>query len=202
MRAGTTVRGTGFGPYTVLDLHALPEDGKGYELEDGWLIEMPASTRHNWTLQTLAKILERAAGAADSPVVVCYGGEWELSTPAGVRKPDIYVVSRDLVRASVFDESPRIISGTEALLAVEVISPGSGSERTDRVRKVTEYAEVGIPQYWLVEHTPHLSAQVLQLDGTAYVADPVVHEGSLVQATVNADKPFSVKFDPADLLVF
>lgn len=25
----------GFGPYTVLDLHELPEDGKGFELEDG-----------------------------------------------------------------------------------------------------------------------------------------------------------------------
>jgi Putative restriction endonuclease len=36
----------------------------------------------------------------------------------------------------------------------EVISPGSGSERTDRLRKVGEYARLGIPQYWIVEHTP------------------------------------------------
>jgi hypothetical protein len=31
MRARTSVHGTQFGPYTVLDLHALPEDGKGLE---------------------------------------------------------------------------------------------------------------------------------------------------------------------------
>jgi hypothetical protein len=36
----------------------------------------------------------------------------------------------------------------------EVISPGSGSERTDRLRKVGEYVRLGIPQYWIVEHTP------------------------------------------------
>lgn len=32
----------GFGPYTVLDLYELPEDGKGFELEDGWLVEVAA----------------------------------------------------------------------------------------------------------------------------------------------------------------
>jgi hypothetical protein len=30
MRARTSPHGTQFGPYTVLDLHELPEDGKGY----------------------------------------------------------------------------------------------------------------------------------------------------------------------------
>jgi hypothetical protein len=39
MRARTSPHGTQFGPYTVLDLHELPEDGKGFELEDGWLID-------------------------------------------------------------------------------------------------------------------------------------------------------------------
>jgi Uma2 family endonuclease len=39
-------------------------------------------------------------------------------------------------------------------LVAEVISPGSGSERTDRLRKVSEYARLGIPQYWIIEHTP------------------------------------------------
>jgi Uma2 family endonuclease len=184
----------------VLDLHALPDDGKGHELEDGWLIEVAASARHNWTVRTLARILERAADEAASPVVVCDGGEWEVSTPAGVRKPDVFVISRDMARAAILDESPKLIPGSELFLAVEVISRGSGSERTDRIRKVMEYAALGIPQYLLVEHTPHLSVQVLRLEEGAYVAGAVIGEGAVVTATVDADKPFSCSFDPADLL--
>ena len=76
MRARTSPHGTQFGPYTVLDLHELPEDGKGLELEDGWLIEVAASSRHNWALRTLARIIERAAAEAGSQAVVCDGGEW------------------------------------------------------------------------------------------------------------------------------
>ncbi|MBO0825448.1 MAG: Uma2 family endonuclease [Actinobacteria bacterium] len=200
MRARTHAPGVRFGPYTVLDLHSLPDDGKGFELEDGWLIEMAASSRHNWVLRSLARVLERAAADAESPIVVCDGGEWEISTPAGVRKPDVFVVSREVARAAIIDELPKLIPGTELHLVAEVISPGSGSERTDRLRKVTEYAGLGIPQYWIVEHAPRLSVQILTLADGGYTAGPVVMEGTRLDATVDADKPFTVSFDPADLL--
>jgi hypothetical protein len=131
-RARTSPHGTQFGPYTVLDLHELPEDGKGLELEDGWLIEVAASSRHNWALRTLARIIER----------------------------------------------------------------------TDRLRKVGEYARLGIPQYWIVEHTPQLSVQVLTLADGIYTAAPTVTQGARLEVVIHADKPFTVSFDPADLLDF
>jgi Uma2 family endonuclease len=202
MRTRTSGHGALFGPYTILDLHELPEDGKGFELEDGWLIEVAASSRHNWVLRTLARIIERAAADASSPVVVCDGGEWEISTPAGVRKPDVFIVPRETARAAIIEESPKLISGAELLLVAEVISPGSGSERTDRLRKVSEYASLGIPQYWIVEHSPRLCVHVLTLTGATYTAAPPTLEGTRLQAEVNADKPFTVSFDPADLLEF
>ena len=34
-----------YGPYTLYDLDALPEDGKRYELADGWLTELPGAPR-------------------------------------------------------------------------------------------------------------------------------------------------------------
>jgi Uma2 family endonuclease len=202
MRARTSARGVQFGPYTVLDLHELPEDGKGFELEDGWLIEVAAGSRHNWALRNLARIVERAAVDAGSQVVVCDGGEWEISTPAGVRKPDVFVVPRETARAAIIEESPKLIPGAELLMVAEVISPGSGSERADRLRKVSEYASLGIPQYWIVEHTPRLSVQVLLLTGEAYAAAPAIIEGTQFEAEIEADKPFAVSFDPADLLDF
>ena len=202
MRARTSAHSSQFGPYTVLDLHELPEDGKGFELEDGWLIEVAASSRHNWALRTLARIIERAAADGGSQAVVCDGGEWEISTPAGVRKPDVFIVPRETARAAIIEESPRLIPGTELYLVAEVISPGSGSERTDRLRKVSEYARLGIPQYWIVEHTPQVSVQILTLADGTYTASPTVAEGTRLQAEINADKPFTVSFDPADLLDF
>ena len=202
MREWTSAHGAQFGPYTVLDLHELPEDGKGFELEDGWLIEVAASSRHNWALRNLARIVERAAVDAGSRVAVCDGGEWEISTPAGVRKPDVFVVPRETARAVIIEESPKLIPGAELLMVAEVISPGSGSERADRLRKVSEYASLGIPQYWIVEHTPRLSVQVLLLTGEAYAAAPAIMEGTQLEAEIEADKPFAVSFDPADLLDF
>jgi prevent-host-death family protein len=202
MRARISPYGAQFGPYTILDLHQLAEDGKGFELEDGWLIEVAASSRHNWVLRILARIIEGAAGRAGSRAVVCDGGVWEISTPAGVRKPDVLVIPREVARAAIIEESPRLIPGTELYLVAEVVSPGSGSERTDRLRKVTEYAKLGIPQYWIVEHAPRLAVHVLTLADGAYTAAPPVMEGTMLEAVIDADKPFAVSFDPADLLDF
>jgi Uma2 family endonuclease len=202
MRARTSPHGTQFGPYTVLDLHQLPEDGKGFELEDGWLIEVAASSRHNWVLRTLARTIEGAAATAGSQAVVCDGGEWEISTPAGIRKPDVLVIPREVARAAIIEESPRLIPGTELYLVAEVISPGSGSERTDRLRKVGEYAKLGIPQYWIIEHSPRLAVHVLTLADGAYTAAPPVMEGTTLETVLDADKPFTVTFDPAALLDF
>jgi Uma2 family endonuclease len=161
-----------------------------------------ASSLRNWALRTLARIIERAAADAGSQAVVCDGGEWEISTPSGVHKPDVFVVPREIARAAIIEESPRLIPGTQLYLEAEVISPGSGSERTDRLRKVGEYARLGIPQYWIVEHAPRLSVQVLTLADGTYTAAPVVTEGARLEAVIDADKPFTVSFDPADLLDF
>ena len=202
MRARGGTQEVGFGPYTVLDLHDLTEDGKGFELEDGWLVEVAASSRHNWALRNLSRIVEDAAARAGSAVIVCEGGEWEVSTPAGIRKPDVFVISRETARAVILDETPKVIPGSELLLVAEIISPGSSSERTDRVRKVREYASLGIPQYWIVEHSPDPKVQVLTLGESGYLAGASAVAGTELTADIDADKPFSISFDPASLLAF
>jgi Uma2 family endonuclease len=202
MRVRGMTEDIGFGPYTILDLHELPEDGKSFELEDGWLVEVAASSRHNWALRNLSRLIEGAATRAGSPVIVCEGGEWEISTPAGIRKPDVFVIPRDIARAVIVDETPKVIPGNELPLVAEVISPGSSSERTDRVRKVREYASLGIPQYWIVEHSPEPKVQVLTLGENGYMPGAFAAAGTELAADIQADKPFSVSFDPASLLIF
>lgn len=62
-------------------------------------------------------------------------GPNDISTPAGVRKPDVVVVPRDVARAAIGGKV-RTHYAADLLLVVEVISPRSGSEQVDRVRKV------------------------------------------------------------------
>jgi len=200
MRTRGMTQDAGFGPYTILDLHELAEDGKGFELEDGWLVEVAASSRHNWALRNLSRIIEDAATRAGSAVIVCEGGEWEISTPAGIRKPDIFVVSREIARAVILDETPKVIPGSQLLLVAEIIAPGSSGERTDRVRKVREYASLGISQYWIVEHSPDPKVQVLTLGENGYLRGVSATAGTELRAEIEADKPFPVSFDPAALL--
>lgn len=188
----------GFGPYTMDDLHAREDEGRGLELEDGWLVELSPSSPHNWVVMQLQEILKETARDAGADVFVPGGGEWEISTPAGIRKPDVFVVPRSVARNSIVDRSPAVIPGGELLLVVEVISPGSGSERTDRVRKLKEYAALGIPQYWLAEFSPHPRIQVFALDEGigAYRSHASAAAAEVLKVEVQADTTFTVEFDP------
>lgn len=80
----------GFGPYTVADLQALPDEGKSFELVDGWLIELSPSTRDDFLADRLRRILEFAAHSAGVPVYI--QAPMDISTPAGARKPDVAVI--------------------------------------------------------------------------------------------------------------
>ena len=194
----------GFGPYTAEDLHAREDEGRGLELEDGWLIELSPSAPHKWAARQIQEILQEAAADANASVFIAGGGEWEISTPGGIRKPDIFAVPKSVARASIIDRNPIVIPGIEVLLAVEVVFPGSGSERTDRVRKLKEYAALGIPQYWLAEFVPSPSVQIFALDMAAatYRRVQTVGAGSVVEAKVEADTTITVRFDPQVLTEF
>lgn len=193
----------GFGPYTMDDLHAREDEGRGLELEDGWLIELSPSATHNWAAMRLQDIVTTAAAEAKADVFVA-GGEWEISTPAGIRKPDLFLVPKSVARASIVDRDPVVIPGREVLLVIEVVSPGNASERTDRVRKLKEYAMLGIPQYWLAEFSPVRKVQVFALeDGAAsYRRVQTVAAGNVLEVEVEADTSFTVRFDPSVLTEF
>src|SRR5215470_15610730 len=70
-----------YGPYTVEDLHGLPDNGRSYELVDGWLIELAPGTRHDFLARRLSRILEGAAEAARARVYV--QAPMDISTSAG-----------------------------------------------------------------------------------------------------------------------
>ena len=129
---------------TLAEWDALPADDlRRYELFEGVLLVVPRpAPRHQRAMVRLASELDRQlpdelTALADVEVVVDPGD------PATVRVPDVVVVAT--ARA---EENPARFSAGDVLLAVEIVSPGTG--RTDRVTKLTEYADAGIAHYWVL----------------------------------------------------
>lgn len=182
-----------YGPYTLYDLDAMPEEGKRYELVDGWLTELSPSPWHDHAAEQLKGVLKAAARRAGSEVYVA-GGPNDVSTPAGVRKPDAFVIPREAARDAI-DGKTRTFYGADLLLVAEVISPRSASEQVDRVRKVREYAAAGIAHYWIIDLEPRPKVTALELDGGDYRMAREVHGGH----ALTTDTPYPITFDPACL---
>lgn len=132
---------------TLEEWDALPEDiSRRYELAEGVLVVAPRpAPHHQQAVGNLMYDLNRQLPPTlranlDVEVVI------ESSFPATVRAPDVLVMSESLYRCN----PPRIDAG-EVLLAVEIVSPGTG--RTDRILKPAEYAAAGIPHYWVIDLT-------------------------------------------------
>ncbi|WP_432894194.1 Uma2 family endonuclease [Kribbella sp. CA-245084] len=141
-----------------------------------------ASKRHNRLARLLANALDLAAGP-----------EWNADTDFDVRLQDVPLTNRrpDVVvyRADTIDISPT--RPQHVLLIVEVVSPGS--ETTDRVVKVDQYAKAGIAFYWRVEQ----AATGIPLVYT-YVLDPAVgsyRDTEVFTGEVKATAPFPVTVD-------
>ncbi|WP_225848081.1 Uma2 family endonuclease [Streptomyces sp. HPF1205] len=159
------------------------EQCAGIEIVDGMVVVSPsASKRHN----RLARILANALDAAAGP-------DWNADTDFDVRLQDVPLTNRrpDVVvyRADTIDVTPT--RPEHVLLVVEVVSPGS--ETTDRLVKVDQYAKAGIPFYWRVEQVPTGVTLVY-----TYLLDPagrVYRDGEVFTGVVNAVAPFAVEAD-------
>ncbi|GAB3487041.1 Uma2 family endonuclease [Nocardiopsis coralliicola] len=155
----------------------------GIEVVDGMVVVSPsASKRHNRLARILANALEAAAGP-----------EWNADTDFDVRLQDVPLTNRrpDVIvyRADTIDHAPT--RPEHVLLVAEVVSPGS--ETTDRVVKVDQYAKAGIPFYWRVEQ----AATGLPIVYT-YVLDPAsrsYRDGEVFTGAVKAAAPFAVTVD-------
>ncbi|MFT4187896.1 MAG: Uma2 family endonuclease [Aeromicrobium sp.] len=173
----------GLGPWTVDD---LPEDGRRYELLDGWLIVSPAAApRHELAAGELAFVLKThlARQRVLSPVGVDFANATYLV-------PDLAVTAEGVDVWNVRHLGPGDVD-----LVVEVVSPGS--TRHDQVIKRARYAAEGIAAYWIVETDPDLVLTALELrpDAQAYVE---VGRWS-GDDTVSLDRPFPVSFRLSEL---
>ena len=125
--------------WTLADLARLPEDEYRYEIIDGELVVSPPPTSFHQRVATemirrwqpTLGVLTHAAG---------------VSVPAGRYRERFLVPDVLVVRNGV---SSPYYGPSDVLVAVEIVSPSSVTR--DRWAKRGLYAELGIPEYWLVD---------------------------------------------------
>lgn len=157
--------------FSLADWEKLPEDSsRRYELVEGVMHVTPRPTlAHQHVLGSLVWQLRQQLPSEltvlpEVEVLVESGPLGESGSLPTVRVLDIVVVDTVAVVPGLARLDSRDIH-----LAVEILSPGT--RRTDRVTKLSEYAEAGIPAYWLIDpETSTVSAMTL-VDG-AYQPSP------------------------------
>lgn len=150
-------------PYRLMTLEeweALDRDGgRRYECVEGVLVMAPSpASRHQKIVHKLESALETQLPTNLTPV---HDLEvWLNVNPLTVRIPDLVVTD-----TGIFETDPPHLEPGQVRLVAEVVSPGSG--RTDRVTKMSEYAEAGIAEYWILDGEP-LSLSAYAHDAGTY----------------------------------
>jgi Uma2 family endonuclease len=172
-------------PLTLEEWEALPEvEGVRLELVEGFIAVSPYRyPRHQ---RAVAQLCGRLDDQIPADLIAISGGEVVLvDQPLTIRIPDLVVLGTER-----YEENPPRLAAADVLLAVEVLS--DGTRRVDRVLKFSEYAEAGIPQYWMVDvdEPASLLAHVL-VDGAYELSGYHAGTASLDVAghTVTVDLP-------------
>lgn len=152
-------RSAGDARYTWRDFLALPDDDKR-ELLDGRFLEMDVPDEiHEYIVATLVRHLGTWAMARRIGIVFASGYKVKIRDDRGFM-PDVQYFRRG--------GRPLGFEGLDAGapdLAIEVISPAS--IRYDRREKLQGYAEIGVPEYWVIDPKRQtLERHLLETRGT------------------------------------
>jgi Uma2 family endonuclease len=172
------------GDWTTDDLDALPEDGRRRELIDGVLIVSPSPTRFH---QTMAGRLMVALSADCPPEYDVTQGVEVRITKRRSLTPDVLVAT-----AEAAARNPSHFLPHEAVLAIEIVSPGSVT--MDRITKPALFAQAGVPFYWRIEIEDGIVVHTHQLDSTAEVYRPT----GIFTDVIEIDQPWPIRLPIAD----
>jgi len=121
-----------------------PECGRAEWVNGEVVLVSPASLGHQLFIFFLAKLLDPFVEPRALGQVIMAPFLMRLAQKPSGREPDIMFIA-----AEHFDRLTETCLNGPADLVVEVLSPDS--EIRDRVDKLQEYEEAGIPEYWLFD---------------------------------------------------
>ncbi|MFL6118693.1 Uma2 family endonuclease [Actinophytocola sp.] len=148
---------------TIQEYAELGETEHGYtELVEGRLLMSPSPAfRHSRAMGRLFVQLTQQA-PANLEVVQELDVDLGLAPvdePGSSRRPDLMVVQREL--GDRLTTEGGLVPASGVLLAVEIVSPSS--KRTDHVYKRDDYADAGIPNYWIIDVDEPISLTACRL---------------------------------------
>jgi Uma2 family endonuclease len=139
-----------------------------YELIDGELVELPPESElNNWIALNLRDYLIRVVRRRLVRVHAC-----EVQVPIlqpkdpANRFPDLVVLSEEHLQLTQRRFTLTLDMPPPCLIA-EVVSPGKTNRDRDYIYKRSQYAAIGVPEYWLLDPVAQ-TVMVLTLDGEAY----------------------------------
>ena len=129
-------------PWTIEELHRLPDDGNKYEVVRGELFVTPAPTdRHETILARLTRLLDPYVAAHGLGLV--YRPRAVMQFDGSEVEPDLMVRQPQLERDAGWAGAPTPI------LSIEVSS--DSTRRRDRNQKRSLYMDAGVDEYWIVD---------------------------------------------------
>jgi Uma2 family endonuclease len=172
--------------WTIDDLKDTPDDGNRYEILDGRLIVTPPPhgphIRVNYRVR---RVLEREA--PDALVVLDNGAGIDIRRRSTCYIPDVMIVREPAFRSMV-----DVFEPADVLLVVEVLSPGNA--RFDVIQKRHDYADAGIPRYWIVDPRDNTITVLALPDGRKQY-----EEEAVVKEAWQTDFPYPLTVDPAEI---
>jgi Uma2 family endonuclease len=175
---------------TLAEYAALGETEHGYtELIEGRLLTSPnPSPDHNNAMLELF-IQLRSAAPEHLRAIHAIDIDLELGPadePGFSRRPDLIVVDQSAVERARADGG--MLRASNVQLVIEIVSPGS--RRTDHVDKRRDYADAGIPHYWIVDIDEPVSLVA------CYLTDEFGYrDHQVVSGTCTAETPFPVRIE-------
>lgn len=169
---------------TLEEFFALGEEFpyRHSELQEGRLVLNSSTVMHQ---RVMANLLRQLGDQLPEPWEVIFSSDviLEREFPPTVRQPDVLVTTTATV------DSIKKLEAKDLLLAVEVISPDT--KTVDRVLKPVEYAEAGIPHYWVIDLDPPVSLAAYHL-APAFEA---YQEAPAVTGEFVTREPFPLRID-------
>jgi Uma2 family endonuclease len=138
-------------------------DDNRYELIDGEVFDLEPTGPHE---EVAAFITTKICVQIDASALSWFVLQRGLLRPPNTRmtafRPDVAVIDRnELVHEPLWADQSILTLGSSIKFVAEVVS---SNWQNDYARKVEDYAALGIPEYWIVDHAG--------LGGTRYIGKP------------------------------
>jgi Uma2 family endonuclease len=160
------------GEWTERDFFALPESNLPLELARGKIVMAPAPDDQHISGELFFAL--KAHVDAHQLGAVRHAPYDVRLFPGTIRQPDLVFIRSehmDRIVGRYFDGPPDWVA--------EIISPGS--RELDEEVKLAEYAQAGVPEYWLVD-PENRTIRVYTLQGEAYILTSTASLGQVARS--------------------